>query len=62
MLLGSIGVLIWSSGRYVKLGLFAGMLLNLLLAPMWIGQTVFNLVLAALHVPLLRQDEKSVLG
>jgi len=58
----AIGVLIWSSGRYVKLGLFAGMLFNLLLAPMWIGQTVFNLVLAALHVPLLRQDEKSVLG
>jgi hypothetical protein len=51
-----IGGLIWSSGRAVKIGLFGGMLFNLLLAPMWIGQTIPNLLLAALHLPLFRYD------
>jgi len=52
----ALGGLILSKGRYVKIGLIGGMLFNLLLAPMWIGQTIFNLILAALHVPLFRYD------
>jgi hypothetical protein len=51
-----IGGLIWSSGRAFRIGLLGGMLFNVLLAPMWIGQTICNLLLAALHVPLLRYD------
>jgi len=43
-------------GIAVKLGLMGGILFNLLLAPMWIGQTFFNLMLAALQVPLLWHD------
>jgi hypothetical protein len=55
-----IGGLLFSKERYVKLGLLAGMLFNILLAPMWIGQTVFNLVLAALHVLLFRQEDQAL--
>ena len=51
-----IGGLILSAGRAVKIGLLGGILFNLLLAPMWIGQTICNLLLAALHVPLIRYD------
>ena len=52
----TIGVLLLHKGIAVKLGLIGGILFNLLLAPMWIGQTFFNLLLAALHVPLLWHD------
>jgi hypothetical protein len=52
----ALGILIWSSGKYMKIGLIGGMLFNLLLAPMWIGQTIFNLILAVAHVPLLRYE------
>lgn len=52
----TIGVLLLHKGIAVKLGLIGGILFNLLLAPMWIGQTFFNLLLAGLHVPLLWHD------
>lgn len=55
-----IGGLICSSGRTVKIGLLGGMLFNLLLAPMWIGQIVPNLLLAALHLPFFRYDFPSL--
>ena len=48
--------LIFSKGLYVKIGLIGDMFFNLLLAPMWIGQTVFNLILVALHLPLFKYD------
>ncbi len=51
-----IGGLIWSSGRAVKIGLLGGILFNILIAPMWSGQAVFNLILAALHVPLFKYN------
>ena len=51
-----IGGLILSKGRYVKLGLIGGIFFNLLLAPMWIGQTIFNIIFAAVHIPLFRYD------
>jgi len=52
----TIGGLILSQRRYVKLGLIGGILFNILLAPMWIGQAIFNLVFGALHVPLFRYE------
>jgi hypothetical protein len=60
----TLGVLILSRGIAVKIGLLGGIFFNLLLAPMWIGQTFPNLLLAVLHVPLLWQDFKTpfVLG
>jgi hypothetical protein len=50
-----LGVLLLARGRAVKLGVLLSILFQLLLAPMWIGQTLANLLLAAVQLPLLRR-------
>lgn len=51
-----IGGLILSRGRLVKIGLVGGVIFNVLIAPMWIGQAIFNLILVVLHLPLFKYD------
>jgi hypothetical protein len=49
-----LGALLLARGRAVKVGVLLSILFQLLLAPMWIGQTLPNLVLAVVQLPLLR--------
>ena len=51
-----LGLLILSKGIRVKVGQVGGILFNMALAPMWVGQVVPNLMLAAAHALLLRKD------
>lgn len=49
-----LGVLLLARGRLVRIGIVLSIAFQLLLAPMWIGQAVINLLLAIVQVPLLR--------